>query len=90
VLADKDVMLHIKPGQHGRFVFITLLFCWPELAYSGLTAIKLLLFSVCEISTFGGNPLASAVAMASLDVIVEEKLVERYSFAFYIDSGSLD
>jgi len=55
-----------------------------------LTAIKLLLFSVCEISTFGGNPLASAVAMASLDVIVEEKLVERYSFAFYIDSGSLD
>ncbi|KAG2261884.1 hypothetical protein Bca52824_068963 [Brassica carinata] len=45
VLADKDVMLHIKPGQHG--------------------------------STFGGNPLASAVAMASLDVIEEEKLVER-------------
>ena len=28
-------------------------------------------------STFGGNPLASAVAIASLDVIVEEKLVER-------------
>ncbi|ESQ39756.1 hypothetical protein EUTSA_v10000861mg [Eutrema salsugineum] len=28
-------------------------------------------------STFGGNPLASAVAMASLDVIEEEKLVER-------------
>ncbi|KAJ0240675.1 Ornithine aminotransferase [Hirschfeldia incana] len=45
VLTDKDVMLHIKPGQHG--------------------------------STFGGNPLASAVAMASLDVIEEEKLVER-------------
>jgi ornithine--oxo-acid transaminase len=28
-------------------------------------------------STFGGNPLASAVAIASLDVIVEEKLAER-------------
>ncbi|MCP3027652.1 ornithine--oxo-acid transaminase [Halobacillus sp. A5] len=28
-------------------------------------------------STFGGNPLASAVAVASLDVIEEEKLAER-------------
>ena len=28
-------------------------------------------------STFGGNPLACAVSMASLDVIVEENLVER-------------
>ena len=28
-------------------------------------------------STFGGNPLGAAVAMASLDVIVEEKLPER-------------
>jgi ornithine--oxo-acid transaminase len=28
-------------------------------------------------STFGGNPLASAVAMAALDVLVEERLVER-------------
>ncbi len=28
-------------------------------------------------STFGGNPLAAAVACASLDVIVEEKLIER-------------
>jgi ornithine--oxo-acid transaminase len=28
-------------------------------------------------STFGGNPLGSAVASAALDVIVEEKLVER-------------
>ncbi|KAK7319125.1 hypothetical protein RJT34_03839 [Clitoria ternatea] len=45
VLADKDVMLCIKPGQHG--------------------------------STFGGNPLASAVAMASLDVIRDERLAER-------------
>jgi ornithine--oxo-acid transaminase len=28
-------------------------------------------------STFGGNPLASAVAMAALDVLSDEKLVER-------------
>jgi len=28
-------------------------------------------------STFGGNPLAAAVAVASLDVIVREKLIER-------------
>lgn len=28
-------------------------------------------------STFGGNPLAAAVAMASLDVIINEKLCER-------------
>ncbi|EPS70456.1 hypothetical protein M569_04295, partial [Genlisea aurea] len=45
VLADKDVMLCIKPGEHG--------------------------------STFGGNPLAAAVAVASLDVIIDEKLCER-------------
>ncbi|CAK9169986.1 unnamed protein product [Ilex paraguariensis] len=45
VLADKDVMLCIQPGEHG--------------------------------STFGGNPLASAVAIASLEVIRDEKLAER-------------
>lgn len=45
VLADKDVMLCIRPGEHG--------------------------------STFGGNPLASAVALASLDVLKEEGLIER-------------
>jgi len=28
-------------------------------------------------STFGGNPLAAAVAMAALDVLFEEKLIER-------------
>ncbi len=28
-------------------------------------------------STFGGNPLGSAVAVAALDVIIEEKLVDR-------------
>ncbi|MDF9795667.1 ornithine--oxo-acid transaminase [Catalinimonas alkaloidigena] len=42
VLADDEVMLCIKPGEHG--------------------------------STFGGNPLACAVAMAALQVVEDEKL----------------
>ena len=42
VLANDEVMLTIKPGEHG--------------------------------STFGGNPLASVVAMASLKVLVEENM----------------
>lgn len=33
-------------------------------------------------STFGGNPLASAVGMAALDVIKDEKLAERVIFNF--------
>ncbi|CCU97692.1 unnamed protein product [Malassezia sympodialis ATCC 42132] len=45
VLADKDVMLCIKPGEHG--------------------------------STYGGNPLGSAVAITALEVIVNDKLCER-------------
>lgn len=45
VLANDEIMLTIKPGQHG--------------------------------STYGGNPLASAVAKASLEVIIEEKLAEN-------------
>ncbi|MGV3762063.1 ornithine--oxo-acid transaminase [Parapedobacter sp.] len=45
VLADDDVMLCIKPGEHG--------------------------------STYGGNPLACKVAIASLEVIKDEKLAER-------------
>jgi len=45
VLADKDIMLCIKPNEHG--------------------------------STYGGNPLGCAVAMAALEVVKEEKLVER-------------
>lgn len=45
VLADDEVMLCIRPGEHG--------------------------------STYGGNPLACKVAIASLEVIKEEGLVER-------------
>jgi len=45
VLADDDIMLTIKPGEHG--------------------------------STFGGNPVASQVAIASLEVIKEENLIQR-------------
>ncbi len=45
VLADNEIMLCIKPGEHG--------------------------------STFGGNPLACAVAKAALEVIRDERLDKR-------------
>ena len=45
VFANDEVMLCIKPGEHG--------------------------------STFGGNPLACAVAQAALEVVVDEKLADR-------------
>jgi ornithine--oxo-acid transaminase len=45
VLADDEVMLTIKPGEHG--------------------------------STYGGNPLACAVAMEALQILKEEKLAEN-------------
>lgn len=45
VLADDDIMLVIKPGEHG--------------------------------STFGGNPVASRVAIAALEVIRDEKLADN-------------
>ena len=45
VLADNDIMLTIKPGEHG--------------------------------STYGGNPLACAVAIPSLEVLKEERLAEN-------------
>lgn len=45
VLADDEIMLCIKPGEHG--------------------------------STFGGNPLACAVAIAALEVIEDENLAEQ-------------
>ena len=45
VLANDDVMLCIKAGEHG--------------------------------STFGGNPVACKVAMAALEVIIDEKLSEN-------------
>nr|XP_002131991.1 ornithine aminotransferase, mitochondrial [Ciona intestinalis] len=45
VLARDEVMLTIRPGQHG--------------------------------STYGGNPLGCKVAMAALDVLLEENLIEN-------------
>jgi len=45
VLADDEIMLTIKPGEHG--------------------------------STYGGNPIAARVAMAAIDVIIDENLVEN-------------
>eukprot|EP00727_Mastigamoeba_balamuthi_P008288 m51a1_g4081 putative ornithine aminotransferase (422) ;mRNA; f:24364-26311 len=44
-LANKDIMMCIKPGEHG--------------------------------STYGGNPIAAAVAVEALKVLIEEKLPER-------------
>jgi ornithine--oxo-acid transaminase len=44
-LADDDIMLCIKPGEHG--------------------------------STYGGNPLACKIAIASLEVLKEENLAEN-------------
>ena len=45
VLADNEIMLTIKPGEHG--------------------------------STYGGNPIAAKVAIAAMEVIREENLVEN-------------
>lgn len=45
VLADNEIMLTIKPGEHG--------------------------------STFGGNPLACAVALTSMQVLLDENLAEN-------------
>lgn len=45
VLADDDIMLNIKPGEHG--------------------------------STYGGNPLACAVAMTALTVLKDEQMTEN-------------
>jgi ornithine--oxo-acid transaminase len=48
VLARDEIMMTIKPGEHG--------------------------------STYGGNPLACAVAMAALEVVKDEKLSENAAF----------
>jgi ornithine--oxo-acid transaminase len=45
VLADDDIMMTIKPGEHG--------------------------------STYGGNPLACAVAMEALQVLKDERMAEN-------------
>jgi ornithine--oxo-acid transaminase len=45
ILADDEIMLNIKPGEHG--------------------------------STYGGNPLACKVAIAAMQVVVDEKLADN-------------
>ena len=51
VLTNKEVMLCIKPGEHG--------------------------------STFGGNPLGSAIALAALKVLKDENLCENVRLLFF-------
>ena len=58
VLANKEIMLTIKPGEHG--------------------------------STYGGNPMASAVGLAALQVLKEEKLTERVSYLKEFSLNFLD
>ncbi|KAF3642787.1 Ornithine aminotransferase, mitochondrial [Capsicum annuum] len=65
VLADKDVMLCIQAGEHGRDFELAV----PLPQITAATTVYAF--------TFGGNPLASAVAIASLDVIRDEGLAER-------------
>lgn len=48
VLADDEIMLTIKPGEHG--------------------------------STYGGNPLAGKIAIAALNVIQDENLIENSAY----------
>lgn len=48
VLSNSEIMLTIKPGEHG--------------------------------STYGGNPLACAVAMEALQVVLDEKLAENAEY----------
>lgn len=57
VMADDEIMLCIKPGEHG--------------------------------STYGGNPLACAVAMTAMDVIISEKLIENSDYLGKILEGEL-
>ena len=45
VLADDEIMLTIKPGEHG--------------------------------STYGGNPIAAKVAIAAMEVLIDEKLADN-------------
>jgi hypothetical protein len=50
-----------------------------NLCYSNSACVLLLnVLYLTTYSTFGGNPLASAVAVASLKVVRDEGLVERY------------
>lgn len=58
VLADDEIMMNIKPGEHG--------------------------------STYGGNPLACAVAITALTVLKEEKMAENAEHMGQILRAELD
>jgi len=45
VLCDDEIMLQIRPGEHG--------------------------------STYGGNPLAMSLAQTSMEVLLEEEMIEN-------------
>lgn len=66
VLADKDVMFCIRPGEHGS-------------TYGGCDfSLPTFTFLVSRAYTnINRNPLACAVAMTALDVLIEENLAER-------------
>lgn len=65
VLANKDIMLCIRPGEHGS-------------TYGGHVYSFLLFFSSTNYIRFlSSNPLGCAVAMTALRVLVDEKLGER-------------
>lgn len=59
VLAAADIMLRVRPGQHG--------------------------------STYGGNPLACAVARAALDALLEENMIDNARIrGDQLEAGLLD
>ena len=68
VLADRDVMLCIKPGEHGStyggYVYMT----------NNSRSVSRWLFAFSDPNS---NPLGCAVAMTALDVLVDEKLAQR-------------
>jgi ornithine--oxo-acid transaminase len=64
VLADKDIMLCIKPGEHGS-------------TYGGYVLLAFLHHLIFMDMVFCSNPLGCAVSLTALSVLVDERLAER-------------